>query len=100
VVFPASSFAESEGSYTNMWGKVQKLSKVLPAAGESKVDWEILAALAAKMDTGFGYRSIKDVRREIGELVPLYGDIAVLETGKSFEITSVRNRNAKRETCG
>ena len=46
VVLPATSFAEGDGTYTNLERRVQRAPAAIKAAGESRPDWEILAALA------------------------------------------------------
>jgi NADH-quinone oxidoreductase chain G len=46
VVLPAASFAEGDGTYTNLERRVQRAPEAIRAAGESRPDWAILAALA------------------------------------------------------
>jgi len=48
VVLPACSFAEADGTYTNLERRVQRGPQGIRAVGESKADWTILAALAEK----------------------------------------------------
>ena len=72
VVLPAASFAEAEGTYTNLERRVQRGPQGISPVGESRADWQILAALAERWQTaqsrhpdlrGFGNR--KGLRREI-----------------------------------
>jgi NADH-quinone oxidoreductase subunit G len=46
VVLPAASFAEADGTYTNLERRVQRAPQAIRPAGESRADWAILAALA------------------------------------------------------
>jgi NADH-quinone oxidoreductase subunit G len=46
VVLPAASFAEGDGTYTNLERRVQRAPQGIRAAGDSRPDWMILAALA------------------------------------------------------
>ena len=46
VVLPAASFAEGEGTFTNLERRVQRLGKALRPLGESLPDWAILTNLA------------------------------------------------------
>jgi predicted molibdopterin-dependent oxidoreductase YjgC len=46
VVLPAASFAEGDGTYTNLERRVQRAPKAIRAAGESRPDWAILTGLA------------------------------------------------------
>lgn len=48
VVLPAASFAEADGVYTNLERRVQRGPQGIRAAGESRADWQIIAALAEK----------------------------------------------------
>jgi len=48
VVLPATSFAEAEGTYTNLERRVQRGPQGISPMGESRADWAILAALAEK----------------------------------------------------
>ncbi len=48
VVLPACSFAEADGTYTNLERRVQRAPQGIRAQGASKADWAILAALAEK----------------------------------------------------
>ncbi len=48
VVLPACSFAEADGTYTNLERRVQRGPRGIRAAGDSRADWAILAALADK----------------------------------------------------
>ena len=49
VVFPAQSFVEREGTYTNGLRRVQRFFPAVPALGESRPDWSIAAALAERL---------------------------------------------------
>jgi NADH-quinone oxidoreductase subunit G len=46
VVLPAASFAEGDGTYTNLERRVQRAPQGIRPVGESRPDWTILAALA------------------------------------------------------
>ncbi len=73
VVLPAASFAEREGTFTNVVGKIQQLNKVLEPAGDCLPDWEIIVRLAKSMNSPMPFSSIKQVMDEIEKLVPIYG---------------------------
>jgi len=45
VVLPATSFAEADGTYTNLERRVQRGPEAVRTEGESRADWAILAAL-------------------------------------------------------
>ncbi len=70
VVLPAACFAEKEGSFTNMEGKIQTVNKALNPAGQSRPDWAILCELARQLNgKGFEFGSAEDVLDEISSIV-------------------------------
>ena len=76
VVLPSATFAESEGTYTNLERRVQLLRPALGAKGEEEVDWRILSRIAVRMGaSGFDHESPQGVFDEINNLVELYGGI-------------------------
>ncbi len=72
VVLPAAGFAEKEGTFTNLEGKVQVIRKAIDPVGESMPDWEIILQLAGAMGKPLPFSSLQQVMDEIRELVPLY----------------------------
>jgi NADH-quinone oxidoreductase subunit G len=65
LVLPSATYAESEGSYTNFEGRVQRFRKALPPLGESLPDWEILGRVGRALgirDSGFGGRTMTPER--------------------------------------
>ncbi|MBU9721814.1 MULTISPECIES: formate dehydrogenase subunit alpha [Bacillaceae] len=66
VVLPASSWAEDEGTTTNLEGRVIRIRKVKDPIGESKTDWEILKLIAERMGKGsfFNYNNPRDIFEE------------------------------------
>ncbi|MCC6756231.1 MAG: molybdopterin-dependent oxidoreductase, partial [Solirubrobacterales bacterium] len=54
VVLPTCSFAEADGTYTNLERRVQRGPQGIQAFGESRPDWAILAALAEKWQAAEG----------------------------------------------
>ena len=45
VVLPATTFAEKDGTFTNLEGKVNRVRPALEPYEEARPDWEIFAAL-------------------------------------------------------
>ncbi len=88
VVLPGASFAEKQGSFTNMEGRIQHFSAAAPPPGDALPDWAILAMLAQKAGYPDPYATIEDIRREIRRVVPMYSDLgsrsaAWVKPGKS-----------------
>ena len=76
VVFPAASFAEVDGTFTNNDGFVQRVRKAIEPLHQSKADWLIAAQMARELGVDFGFEmSASAVFREIGERVPSYSGL-------------------------
>ena len=76
VVFPAASFAEVDGTFTNNDGFVQRVRKSVDPVHQSKPDWMITAQLAKELGVDFGFgTSASAVFREIAERIPAYADL-------------------------
>jgi predicted molibdopterin-dependent oxidoreductase YjgC len=72
VVFPAVSYAEKEGTVTNLEGRLQSLAQSIKPLGDSREDWRIISDLSAKMGSDLGYKSSKDITSEIASTVAGY----------------------------
>ncbi|HTI13648.1 MAG TPA: NADH-quinone oxidoreductase subunit NuoG [Dictyobacter sp.] len=81
VVLPATSFAEKEGSMTNVDHHVQMVRRALRPLPGAKADWEILIALANAMGQNWTYASPRDIFDEIAEINPFYAGLAYEDLG-------------------
>lgn len=73
VVFPAASFAEVDGTFTNNAGNVQRVRKSIEPVHQSKPDWMITSLIAAEMGVDLGFNSsASNVFRLIADAVPAY----------------------------
>lgn len=75
VVFPACSFLEKSGTFTNIERRVQRVRKVLDPMGESKSDLDIIADLAEALGSTMP-RKPAEVMTEIAVEVPLYAGMS------------------------
>jgi len=75
VVFPASSFAEKDGTFTNTERRVQLVRKAIEPLRGSKPDWIIFCQLASAMGHRWDYASPEEIMREIASVTPIYGGI-------------------------
>ena len=66
VVLPACSWAEDEGTTTNLEGRVIRIRKVREPLGDSLPDWEIMKRIAERMGRGqyFPYETARDIWEE------------------------------------
>ncbi|GGF25992.1 assimilatory nitrate reductase catalytic subunit [Halobacillus andaensis] len=67
VVLPATTWAEDEGTTTNLEGRVIHIRKVTEPRHESKPDWMILSEIAKRMGKGkhFQYETPKQIFEEL-----------------------------------
>ncbi len=72
VVFPATTFAEKDGTMTNQEGKVQFLRPIFDPLGESANDWHIMVGIANSLNISLDFESTNDVQREIMKVMPGY----------------------------
>lgn len=75
VVFPACSFLEKDGTFTNIERRIQRVRKVLEPMGESKSDLDIVSKLAAALGTKMA-AGPPEVMSEIAGAVPAYRDVS------------------------
>jgi len=73
VVLPAQSWAEREGTFTSGERRVQRFYPAIPAVGQSRADWQILAQLGERIGLGKPAYAAGLVFREIAQKVPQYG---------------------------
>jgi NADH-quinone oxidoreductase subunit G len=76
VVFPAASFAEVDGTFTNNAGNVQRVRKAIDPLHQCKPDWMITALIASAMGTDLGFNaSASNIFRMIADAVPAYSGL-------------------------
>jgi formate dehydrogenase major subunit/formate dehydrogenase alpha subunit len=76
VVFPASSFAEKDGTFTNTERRVNRVRKAVPTPGEAREDWQIVVDLARAMGAEWPeYATPEDAWNEFADLAPLWSGI-------------------------
>ena len=73
VIFPAASFAEVDGTFTNNNGLVQRVRRSIPPVHQAKPDWVITSMLADALGVRFNFQmDVKNVFRELAANVPAY----------------------------
>lgn len=75
VVLPAVTFAEKDGSMTNIDHHVQAIRRALRPLPGAKADWEILLALARHLGHKWTYSSPQEVLLEIAATNQLYAGL-------------------------
>ena len=76
VVLPATSWGETDGTYTNTERRIQRLRAAVDPPGQAKPDWWILSALANQIGIpGFEYDLAKEVFNELCSVAPIYAGV-------------------------
>jgi NADH-quinone oxidoreductase subunit G len=81
VVLPAVTFAEKEGSMTNIDHHVQAIRRALRPLPGAKADWEILVELARRLGQSWSYSSPRAVLQEIAANNPFYAGLSWEDLG-------------------
>ncbi|MGB2764858.1 MAG: molybdopterin-dependent oxidoreductase [Candidatus Aminicenantaceae bacterium] len=95
AVLPATTFAETEGTFINEEGRVQRFKKVVEPVGDAKPDWWVISQLACKMgNKGFNYKDVSGIMKEMSKVIPGFSNISYLklENGKEIFIRDEKKR--------
>ena len=76
VVLPATSFAEQQGSYTNLEGRIQFLRPAVVAEAPLKESWEVLVELGIALGLELDYAGIFAIQREAAKAIPALAALA------------------------
>ncbi len=97
VLLPASSFAETSGTYVNLEGRWQSFAGAAKPVGESRPAWKILRVLGNLLGiSDFDYQSSEAVRDELRARVAA----AAAFTAQSAHVVSVATANAVTTDVG
>lgn len=72
VILPVDGFAETEGTVTNIEGRVQKVNRIVPGPGLSRALWSILDELSVRMGGQLGAGNGGTIAKEIATVAPAY----------------------------
>jgi len=86
AVLPAAVYAEKEGTFTNLQGRVQKIHAAVPVLGESLPELEILGRLAAGLGVSLPPPQPATVFQAIGLSVPAFAGMSYETVGDSGQI--------------
>jgi formate dehydrogenase alpha subunit len=93
VLLPGASFAEKAGTFTNTERRVQLIRPAVPAPGEARPDWAVVADLARRVlaiagrtpvgpHAGWEYRDPAHVMEEVAALTPPYTGVSHVRLGR------------------
>ncbi len=79
LILPAAAFTESDGTFINGEGRVQRVRQAVNAPGKALPDWKILCNIARKLNmSGFEYPDVAEIHREIGATIEGFDHIEKL----------------------
>lgn len=81
VVLPGVTFAERDGTYTNLERRVQRLRPGVKPPGEARPDWQIVRDVANALGGGFDYATPQEVMAELTVAAPIYRGITYARVG-------------------
>jgi len=96
VILPGVSFAEKDGTFTNMERRIQRVRKAISPVGDSRPDWKILSDLSTKMGYRMEYQSPAEIMEEIASVVPSYDGISYSSLEKEGIQWSSKNGQKRR----
>jgi len=74
VALPLCEWAESDGTFTNRLGMVQRVRAAVPPAGDALPGWEILTHLARNLGATMDFTDAKAVFTEAKSKLPFMKD--------------------------
>jgi NADH-quinone oxidoreductase subunit G len=81
VVLPGQTFAEKDGTYTNLERRVQRLRAALAPRGEARPDWRIFRDVLNALGGQTFHASADDVLKEVAAAVPVYAEVTLGKVG-------------------
>jgi len=75
VILPVEGSGETEGTVTNLEGRVQKVNRKLTGPGQSRPAWAVLEDLATRLGRSLGATSAETLMKEIAEVAPAYSGV-------------------------
>ena len=88
VVLPAASFAETDGSFINLTGRLQAVKAAIRPPGQARPDWWIIVELARRMVDGKQMRAWEfpgpaEVLNEMSKVLPRYRGVDYAQMGET-----------------
>lgn len=77
VLFPAVTWAETEGTFVNAEGRIQRFKRLVEPPGEAKPDWWIFCRIAEKMgNRDFFFQNPAEIAEDMGRAVPSLHEVS------------------------
>ncbi|MHB9132450.1 MAG: formate dehydrogenase subunit alpha [Armatimonadota bacterium] len=77
VILPGTSFAEKDGTFTNLERRFQRVRKAIEPIGDSRPDWWITCEIARRMGAkGFDFNDPSEIMDEFARLTPNFAGLS------------------------
>jgi predicted molibdopterin-dependent oxidoreductase YjgC len=86
IRLPAAVYAEKDGTFTNVQGRVQRFHAAVPPMGESLPDLDILSKLASELRLPAKASSPEQVFSEIGQAVEAFAGMTWQTVGSNGQL--------------
>jgi NADH-quinone oxidoreductase subunit G len=86
VVLPMTAPTETDGTYTNLEGRVQRMQQVLPARGEAKPVWRALTELSLRMAPRTPMFNPREIMGQISSEVTEFKDVDYDDLGSTGQL--------------
>ena len=101
VVLPAASFAETDGSFGNLTGRLQAVRAAMRPPGQARPDWWIITELARRMvgekqQRAWDFSGPLDILAEIAKALPGYRGVDYAGMGEAGWQRPARPERARR----
>ena len=81
LVLPSAVYAEKDGTFTNVQGRVQRIRPAFEPWGEARMDWAILADLAARAGVSVSYPDAPTIFSELAQTEPAFHGLSYERLG-------------------
>jgi NADH-quinone oxidoreductase chain G len=81
VILPAASYAEQDGTFTNLERRIQRIRPAATVRGDILSGWQVVSDLANRLGGRFYYGSAAEVMVEIAATVPIYAGVTYGRVG-------------------
>jgi predicted molibdopterin-dependent oxidoreductase YjgC len=76
VVFPASSYAEKDGTFTATDRRIQRINKAIEPIEDSRPDWWIISQLSSRLGLSMNYSHPSEIMDELAKVTPIYNGVS------------------------
>jgi len=94
IILPTCNFAEKDGFYVNLEGRIQKARRAVFGVGTAKTDFEIIVEIAQKLKLNLGFENNQELSLKLDEEYEILSKIDKINKS-SAQSLKVNNDNLK-----